>query len=164
MKIYLSLGSNIGDRRENLIEALSVLQSSGFAQIERISRFYETSPIGYKQRYFYNICVQAQTHLSAWDLLFLLKSIERLMGRKKAKKWSERIIDIDILFYGCQIIKNSNLNIPHKEIENRLFVLIPLAEIAPNFKHPVLHRKIKEILKEKSLTLDCQIIKIAASV
>ncbi|MDR0823300.1 MAG: 2-amino-4-hydroxy-6-hydroxymethyldihydropteridine diphosphokinase [Endomicrobium sp.] len=164
MKAFLGLGSNIGDRRENIEYALSVLQSSGFVELEALSQIYETSPIGHKQRDFYNMCIQVQTSLSAHNLLFLLKDIEKLLGRKKAKRWAARIIDIDILFYEQKIVKTNTLNIPHKEIENRLFVLKPLSEIAPNLKHPILNRKIKEILQEKLLTLACQKIIIAPQI
>ncbi|MDR3243778.1 MAG: 2-amino-4-hydroxy-6-hydroxymethyldihydropteridine diphosphokinase [Elusimicrobiota bacterium] len=161
MNVFLGLGSNIGNRKANIVLALSILQSSGFVSIKDFSSFYETSPIGPKQRNFYNICIRADTLLEPLKLLDLIKDIENLMGRKKAKKWTARIIDIDILFFGNKIVKNDRLNIPHKEIKNRLFVLIPLSEIAPNLLFPNSNKKIKDILKDKLLTLNCQKIKIA---
>ncbi|WP_158408998.1 2-amino-4-hydroxy-6-hydroxymethyldihydropteridine diphosphokinase [Endomicrobium proavitum] len=169
-KIFLGLGSNIGDRAENIISALSILQSSGFVNIQKISSFYETSAVGPKQRKFYNVVVQAQTNLTPQNLLTLVKQTEVILGRKPSGKWLPRVIDIDILFYGRSVI-NSQLSIlnsqlplivPHKEIEHRLFVLIPLAEIAPNFVHPVLNRKINNILKINSLTLLNQKVRITA--
>ncbi|MCL2144593.1 MAG: 2-amino-4-hydroxy-6-hydroxymethyldihydropteridine diphosphokinase [Endomicrobia bacterium] len=170
-KIYLGLGSNIGDRAENMLFALSLLQSSGFAEIKKISSFYKTSPVGPKQRDFYNMAAEAETSLSPYGLFSLIKHAEYLIGRKEsksAKRWGPRIIDIDILFFGKEIIKKDsfaariagNIVIPHKEIENRLFVLIPLNEIAPDFVHPILNRKINAILKKNRLTLGKQKVKI----
>lgn len=157
-KIYLGIGSNIGDRAENIISALSFLQSNGVL-INKISSFYETSPVGPKQRNFYNITALAQTSLHPQELLIFIKQAEPLLGRKASKRWGARIIDIDVLFYEAQIIKKRELEIPHKEIQNRLFVLEPLCEIAPNLTHPVLGGKIKTILKN-NLTLKNQKVKI----
>lgn len=160
-RIYLGLGSNIGDRAENIISALSILQSSGDIIIERISSFYETSPIGPSQRDFYNIAVKAHTKLLPADLLYFLKNIESVLGRKKGKRWGSRIIDIDILFYGNSIINEKHLQIPHKEIQNRLFVLVPLKEIAKNFIHPVFKKSINDILNSDfSLTHKYQKVKM----
>ncbi|MDR1942726.1 MAG: 2-amino-4-hydroxy-6-hydroxymethyldihydropteridine diphosphokinase [Endomicrobium sp.] len=159
-KIYLSLGSNIGDRAENIISALSFLRSSNFVDIKEISSFYETSPIGPKQKSFYNIVVMAKTNLNPQDLLSLIKQIEKIMGRFKTLHWGPRIIDIDILFFNKNIIAKKYLAVPHKEIQNRLFVLIPLVEIAESFVHPTLKQKIGDILNEKLLTLRCQKVKI----
>ncbi|MCL1971802.1 MAG: 2-amino-4-hydroxy-6-hydroxymethyldihydropteridine diphosphokinase [Endomicrobia bacterium] len=170
-KIYLSLGSNIGDRAENILSALSFLQSSGFVEIKKISSFYETSAVGPKQRDFYNIAVEAGTQISPYGLLALIKHGEFLLGRKKsknAKRWGPRLIDIDILFFGNKIIGkdsfaarlDSDLILPHKEIQNRLFVLYPLNEIAADFVHPVLNRKINAILKKNRLTLKNQKVRI----
>jgi len=159
-KVYLGLGSNIGNRAENIISALSFLHSSGFADIKKISSFYETSAVGPKQRNFYNIAAEAETVLNPFDLLIMIKQAEGLLGRKQAKRWGPRAIDIDILFYGNKIISDSSLKIPHKEIQNRLFALAPLSEIASDFYHPILHRKIKDIYKSGLLTLNDQKIKI----
>jgi 2-amino-4-hydroxy-6-hydroxymethyldihydropteridine diphosphokinase len=164
-EIYLGLGSNIGDRAENIVSALSLLQSSGYVEIEKISSFYETSPIGPKQRNFYNIAAKAKTALSPKALLALIKRAEAVLGRKPSLRWGKRVIDIDILFYGGKVINIQGLSadskdagvclcalpltVPHKEIENRLFVLVPLNEIAPDFKHPVLNAEINDILKSK---------------
>ncbi|MDR1663211.1 MAG: 2-amino-4-hydroxy-6-hydroxymethyldihydropteridine diphosphokinase [Endomicrobium sp.] len=158
--IYLGLGSNIGNRIENIIFALSALQSSGFIGIKKISSFYETSPIGPNQRKFYNIAVKAKTSLNPRDLLFIIKQIEELMGRKKTLHWGPRIIDVDILFFNRIVIAEKNLIVPHKEIQNRLFVLIPLNEISKNFICPNSNKKINVILSEKLLTLRCQKIKM----
>jgi 2-amino-4-hydroxy-6-hydroxymethyldihydropteridine diphosphokinase len=147
--IYLGLGSNIGNRAENITSALSFLQSSCFIKIKKISSFYETSPIGQKQRNFYNIAVKATSSLNPQDLLALIKQIEKLIGRKRTLHWGPRVIDIDILFFNHIVIAEKNLVIPHKEILNRLFVLIPLSEIAKDFVYPIANKKISSILNEK---------------
>ncbi|MDR3253816.1 MAG: 2-amino-4-hydroxy-6-hydroxymethyldihydropteridine diphosphokinase, partial [Endomicrobium sp.] len=131
-----------------------------FVSVKKISSFYSTSPIGPKQRSFYNIAVKAQTNLNPEKLLLFIKHIEYTLGRISTMKWGPRIIDIDILFFGNQVISDNFLTVPHKEIQNRLFVLVTLCEIAGNFIHPVLKRRIKNILCEKSLTLKCQKVKI----
>lgn len=158
--IYLSLGSNIGDRVENIVSALSFLQSSLSVNVEKISSFYETSSVGPKQRSFYNIVIEAQTDLKPDDLLLFIKQVEYILGRRKTVKWGPRVIDIDILFFGGKIINQIGLAVPHKEIQNRLFVLIPLGEIASDFVHPVLKQKIRAILCDKLLTLKCQKVRI----
>jgi len=167
--VYLGLGSNLGDRTENITFALSLLQSSSFICIEKISSFYETSPVGPKQRSFYNVAVKARTVLNPSDLLLFVKQVERISGRKKTIKWGPRVVDIDILFFDQTVIdigvisdRKHYLVIPHKEIQNRLFVLIPLCEIAGNFVHPVLKQKISNILQDKSLTLKRQKVRIIA--
>ncbi|MDR1400827.1 MAG: 2-amino-4-hydroxy-6-hydroxymethyldihydropteridine diphosphokinase [Endomicrobium sp.] len=161
--IYLSLGSNIGDRVGNMLFASSLLQSSGLVDINKMSSFYETSPVGPKQRNFYNIVVKVQTNLNPTELLMLIKHVENISGRKKTIRWGPRIIDIDILFFGRKIVDidvipgvKHNLFIPHRRLQSRLFVLIPLCEIAGNFVHPVLKQKISDILHDKSLTLKHQ--------
>jgi 2-amino-4-hydroxy-6-hydroxymethyldihydropteridine diphosphokinase len=158
--ICLGLGSNIGNRVENIIFALSVLQSSGFVNIKKISSFYETSPIGPKQRKFYNIAVKANTSLTPHDLLSIIKQTEELMGREKTLHWGPRVIDVDILFFNRIVIAERDLIVPHKEIQNRLFVLAPLNEISKNFICPISNKKIGVILSEKLLTLRCQKVKI----
>jgi 2-amino-4-hydroxy-6-hydroxymethyldihydropteridine diphosphokinase len=158
--IYLGLGSNVGNRAGNMVSALSFLQSSLFIDIKDISSFYETSPIGRAQRNFYNIAIKTKTNLTPKDLLLFIKQAESILGRKKTIKWGPRVIDIDILFFGKKVINYDNLTIPHKDIQNRLFVLVPLREIAGNFIHPVLRRNINDILLEQTLTLKCQKIRM----
>jgi len=142
---YLSLGSNIGNRKKNIEKALKQLEKNNIKQIV-ISSFYETEPVGPEQRNFYNIAGKFKTDLTATELLKKIKEIEILLGRKKTYRWGPRVIDIDILFYGKKIIKTKNLIIPHKEILKRLFVLVPLNEIAPNLVHITAHKKIKTLL------------------
>lgn len=145
--IYLSLGSNIGNRKKNLEKALTELDKSNIKEI-KISSFYETEPVGPKQRNFYNIAGKFKTNLKPQELLKTVKQIEEKLGRTKTYHWGPRVIDIDILFYGKQIIKSKNLIIPHKEIINRAFVLVPMNEIAPNFVHPANCKTIKTLDKQ----------------
>ncbi len=144
--IYLSIGSNIGDRRKNVELSLNELERNGINAI-KVSSFYETEPVGPKQRNFYNIVGKFRTNLRPTTLLKTLKQIEKNLGRKKTYRWGPRVIDIDILFYGNEIVETKELIIPHKEIANRVFVLVPMKEIAPDFIHPKIHKKIKTILK-----------------
>ncbi len=142
--IYLSLGSNIGNRKRNLEKALIELHKKDIKKI-KISSLYETEPVGPKQRNFYNIAGKFKTSLQPQDLLKTVKQIEENLGRIKTYRWGPRVIDIDILFYGKQIIKSKNLIIPHKEIANRAFVLVPMNEIAPNFVYPIKRKTIKTL-------------------
>ena len=145
--IYLSVGSNIANRKKNLEKALTELNKNNIKEI-KISSFYETEPVGPKQRNFYNIAGKFKTNLKPQELLKTVKKIEEKLGRIKTYHWGPRVIDIDILFYGKQIIKSKNLIIPHKEIINRTFVLVPMKEIAPNFVHPANHKTIKTLEKQ----------------
>ena len=142
--IYLSLGSNIGNRKKNLEKALTELSNNNISKI-KVSSLYETEPVGPKQRNFYNIAGKFKTNLNPQDLLKVLKQIEQNLGRTKTYRWGPRVIDIDILFYGKQVIKSPKLTIPHKEIINRAFVLVPMKEIAQNFVHPVYCKTIKTL-------------------
>ena len=149
--VYFSLGSNIGNRKNNLEKALTELNKNNIREI-KISSFYETEPVGPKQRNFYNIAGKFKTNLQPQKLLKTVKQIEEYLGRTKSYRWGPRVIDIDILFYGKQIIKTKNLIIPHKEIINRAFVLVPMAEIASKVVHPLYHKTIKRMfddLKDK---------------
>ena len=156
---YLSLGSNIGNRKNNLLKALTELEKNNIKTV-LISSIYETEPVGPSQRKFYNIAGKFKTNLTAAELLKKIKQIEILLGRKKTYRWGPRIIDIDILFYGKEIIKTKSLIIPHKEICKILFVLIPLNEIAPSLIHKTAHKKIKTILLETQQKYNSEVKKI----
>ena len=160
--IFLALGSNIGDRAENLMSALSFLQSNG-AYISTVSSFYETAAIGPKQRSFYNAVLKAKTQMDPIELLSFTQTIETAMGRKKRARWSPRIIDVDILFFGDEILDKQGLTIPHKEMTQRLFVLAPLFEIAADFIHPVFNKSIAEIIKESPQNIKDQKICLLGS-
>jgi len=135
IEIGLGLGSNIGDRPANIRTALALIESRGVARLTVVSSIYKTPPWGYlEQENFANACALAKTTLAPETLLAAVKAIETDMGRRETVRWGPRLIDIDILFYGNEPLKTEDLVLPHKELFNRAFVLIPLAEIAPNLK------------------------------
>ena len=134
--IYLALGSNMGDREKNLREAFRLLAESPI-HITKISSIYETEPVDYlEQAWFLNAVLEAQTDLPAVQLLTTLRNIESQMGSKKVFAKGPRLIDLDILLYGHEIIATPDLQIPHPRMLLRNFVLVPLAEIAPAVRHP----------------------------
>jgi 2-amino-4-hydroxy-6-hydroxymethyldihydropteridine diphosphokinase len=135
---YLSLGSNQGIKLENLQQAINLIAEE-IGIIVKISSVYKTASWGFKSDDFYNICTQVSTSLNPHDLLKAIHKIEISLGRKRTleKKYKVRTIDIDVLLYDNEIIFSKGLIVPHKDMLNRKFVLVPLAEIAPNFIHPI---------------------------
>lgn len=151
--IYLSLGSNQGDRHENLDRARHEI-SRLIGPIITASSIYKTAAWGNTdQPDFYNQAIELSSSQKPEELLFHISEIEKSMGRFRKEKWGPRVIDIDILFCGNAIIKNEKLTIPHPEIQNRKFVLVPLAEIAATFQHPANHKTIRGLLAECKDTL-----------
>jgi 2-amino-4-hydroxy-6-hydroxymethyldihydropteridine diphosphokinase len=151
--IYLSLGSNLGDRAANLAHAIDTLSAIGVHVLRR-SSIYETEPVDFlAQPWFLNCVIEAETELDPLPLLGALQGIERSMGSHKLVPRGPRIIDLDILFYGNAIVHEQGIEIPHPRLSDRRFVLVPLAEIAPNFLHPVSRATIQELrsaTKDKS--------------
>lgn len=148
--VYLSLGSNIGDRLANLRAAVEALVPAGI-HVKKISSVYETEPVDYlEQSWFYNCVVEAETSRDARALLRALQAIESLMGSKKEIPKGPRLIDLDILSYGSETISTHELELPHPRLHRRRFVLVPLAEIAPEFCHPALHATAAELLARVS--------------
>jgi len=146
--VFIAIGTNLGDKEENIRQSIKKMEQNNIHIIKK-SNVYKTMPYGYKnQPVFLNCVVQAETMLSPEELLYTLLSIEKQMGRKRKIHWGPRIIDLDIIFYDNLIIDSSNLKIPHPDMQNREFVLEPLCDIAPNFVHPILHKTMKELLKE----------------
>lgn len=147
MTTYLGLGSNLGDKKDNIIHALSLIQEK--AEVISISSLYETEPWGFKEQpIFLNAACETRTDLDALDLLDYLKSIEILLGRTESFAYGPRVLDIDILFYGNTVFDTPQLTIPHPSLSERKFVLAPLAEIAPNLLHPTLNKTISELLSD----------------
>ena len=142
--VYLSLGSNIGDRAAHLHRAIDELRTLG--EVKAVSSFYETEPVDFKrQAWFLNCAVALETEKLPKQLLSAILGIEREMGRKRSINKGPRTIDIDILLFGSSIIETPRLIVPHPAMHERRFVLVPLAEIAPEARHPALRQTIREL-------------------
>jgi 2-amino-4-hydroxy-6-hydroxymethyldihydropteridine diphosphokinase len=145
--VYLGLGSNLGDRKDNLEKAMDYLSQR--IRITVKSSVYDTEAMeNREQPRFLNMVCQAKTILKPQDLLVLAKAIERKMGRQPNSHNAPRTIDIDILFYGDEVIDTPDLTVPHSSLPNRAFALVPMAEIAPDLVHPVSKKTMETILKE----------------
>ena len=148
--VYLSLGSNIGDRSAHLNAAIAALPEAGL-RVQRVSSFYETEPVDYlQQEWFLNCVVEGETEVPASVLLAKLREIEARMGSKKVIAKGPRILDIDILLYGDETIATPELQVPHPRMTQRRFVLVPLAEIAPELRHPSWQGAVKGLLAATS--------------
>ncbi|MBI5344654.1 MAG: 2-amino-4-hydroxy-6-hydroxymethyldihydropteridine diphosphokinase [Deltaproteobacteria bacterium] len=148
-RVFISIGSNLGDRTDNCRKAIEDVQRSGRVSIIRESSFYETEPWGgVVQPPFVNCVVELSTDLPPEELLGFLKAVEFKRGRdlSNEERWGPRVIDLDIIFYGESVISQKGLVIPHPHAHERAFVLAPLCEIAPDFIHPVLKERVSGLL------------------
>ncbi len=147
-KVVIALGTNIGDKEQNIERALLLIEARGIKILKK-SSVIKTEPYGYtEQPEFLNCVVLAETELTPNKLLETLLSIEKEMGRVRKIHWGPRIIDLDIIFYDNLAINEENLKIPHPDMQNREFVLKPLNEIAPCYVHPVLCKTVRTLYEE----------------
>lgn len=149
-KAYLGLGTNLGQKKENLEKALEILNSHGSVQVLKVSSFYETDPMGYEnQDKFLNAAVVCETSMGPYELLDFIQEIEKALKRVREIRWGPRTIDVDILLYdSLELLDEPRLIIPHPRMVEREFVLAPLSEIAPEMVHPGTGKSIALLLEE----------------
>jgi 2-amino-4-hydroxy-6-hydroxymethyldihydropteridine diphosphokinase len=147
-RVYIGIGSNLGDRRANIVEAIERMGQLAGTRVVRTSSLYESEPLGDAKTWFVNGVIELDTEQAPDPLLKMLLAIEEAMGRKrvKGKRWGSRIIDLDILLYDQDVIEKRTLKVPHPELHKRRFVLLPLAELAPQVVHPQLGQSISTLL------------------
>ena len=143
--VFIGLGSNVGDRESNLRKAMELLKEK--MKLVKVSSMYETEPMYLKdQPWFVNCVAKLETDMTPKELLVYLGNIERRLGRQRSVRYGPRSIDLDILFYGNEIVEESDLKIPHPRLHERRFVLVPLVEIEPDRIHPVYRRSASTLL------------------
>jgi 2-amino-4-hydroxy-6-hydroxymethyldihydropteridine diphosphokinase len=147
-RVHIGIGSNLGDRRANALEAITRVAELPGTRVVRSSSLYESEPHGDATTWFVNGVIEIETDLLPDALLKRLQAIEETMGRRrvKGKKWGNRVIDLDILFFDGQTIAKKHLKVPHPRLPERRFVLLPLAELAPQVVHPQLGQSVSSLL------------------
>lgn len=147
-QVYVSIGSNLGDKIENCQKGIKGLLADGRSILVGSSSFYRTSPVDYKdQDWFVNLVVKIETTLNPFDLLDKIQGIEKAMGRKTGTvRFGPRVLDLDIIFYDDQVIQTDTLEIPHPRMHKRRFVLKPICDIEPSMMHPLLGRDMQSLL------------------
>ncbi len=148
-KVFIGIGSNVGDRLQNIKKAIELINENQECKVVKTSSIYESKAFGVKdQNDFLNSVICIDTNLDPVYLLEFLKNIESKIGRTKTEKWGPREIDLDILLFGDLIFSENDLSIPHKGIQERDFVMIPLTEMEPEIVHPVLKAKVKDLIQK----------------
>lgn len=147
-KAYLSIGSNMGDREQYIHGAIAALKNEEAVRVEKVSQLLNTKPYGgVEQQDFLNGAIEISTLLPPEELLDLLHKIEAAADRKRELRWGPRTLDLDIVFYDKLVYESEDLIIPHVDMENRYFVLKPLSELIPNYRHPILQKTVSQLLK-----------------
>jgi len=146
--VYVGIGSNLGDRKANTLEAVDRVSKLNRTRVVRASSLYESEPFGDAKTWFVNSVIEIETEFLPDELLKKLKAIEKAMGRKrvKGKRWGSRVIDLDILLCDQEVVETRSLKVPHPEMHRRRFVLLPLAELAPHVVHPQLGHSVSALL------------------
>jgi 2-amino-4-hydroxy-6-hydroxymethyldihydropteridine diphosphokinase len=145
--VYLQLGSNLGDRKQLLQDAILAIEKRVGSLVDK-SKVFESTPWRVEgQENYLNQIIKVKTILPAEDVLNIVLDIEKQLGRVRIEKWGERLIDIDIIFYNDDIIETSNLCVPHKHMHERMFVLVPLNDLSPDLLHPIYNKTIKELIE-----------------
>lgn len=147
-RAFIGIGSNLGDRKANYLEAIAKIAETRDTRIVKQSSLYESEPHGDAKTWFVNAVIEIETELPADQLLKRLKAIETAMGRKrvKGKRYGSRVIDLDIIFFNSEVVEKRTLKIPHPRLQDRRFVLAPLSELAPHLVHPKLNQSVSELL------------------
>ena len=144
---HIGIGSNLGDKLNNCLKAIDLIDRTPGCSVEARSRFFRTEPVGVEgQAWYVNGGISLSTRLSAQDLLKALQAVEADMGRERKDKWASRTIDLDILFFGESVFDRKALRVPHPLMHLRRFVLVPMAQLVPDLKHPVLGKTMVELL------------------
>jgi 2-amino-4-hydroxy-6-hydroxymethyldihydropteridine diphosphokinase len=159
MTVFIAFGSNVGDRVDFCDRAVTLLSLLPHSRVAAVSSLYESEPVSDDRAHpgagwFLNGVIEIETDITAPSLLGVCREIERALGRDETDRGGPRTLDLDILFYGDQVLKHDDLEIPHPRVHTRRFVLMPMAELAPDWQHPVLHRRISDLLSalpERSL-------------
>ena len=147
--VYISVGSNMGDRLQNCRQGITALNRSGESRIIAQSRMYMTEPVGYKdQGWFINMVVKLETANDPFELLDIINKVQRAAGRKRdVIRYGPRVLDLDIIFFGQRVIQTPRLEIPHPRMHKRRFVLQPICDIDPQFRHPILGCSVRDLLE-----------------